>query len=257
MYAHADILEDRETLGKPFIASVLFHVCVVALLFAWQSYSSTKILMGGAVSYGSSVSVNAVRSIPIFQRPGPINPVANPTESQVPQKPQVAPQRRAKAPERDAIPLKAHERETTAREERSPQRYRPQPLRENQVTRTEAPAAVSPVYAKPGTTAGVGVNPNSVLGSRYAGYAAILMQRVAEHWNTGGLAGIRAPTAVITVRIFRNGSVQNPQITQRSGNSTLDYSALRAVTEAAPFPPLPPDYSGAYLDVDFQFQLMR
>lgn len=113
------------------------------------------------------------------------------------------------------------------------------------------------MYAKPGTTAGVGINPNSILGTRFGGYAAILMEAVGRHWNTAGLAGMQAPVAVVSVRIFRNGTTQNAQIAQRSGNSTVDYSALRAVTEAAPFPPLPPEYSGAYLDVDFQFQLQR
>ena len=53
------------------------------------------------------------------------------------------------------------------------------------------------------------------------------------------------PMVVITFEISRDGSVKNPQIAQRSGNSTLDFSALRAVTDAGPFPPLPSNYSGS------------
>ncbi|HLJ51637.1 MAG TPA: TonB family protein [Bryobacteraceae bacterium] len=260
MVSHADILEDRESLSKPFLGSVAFHVGVALLFIAFQTYSGTRMILGTAKpGFGDSVSVNAVRSIHLPSRSGPLNPVANQTESLVPQKQAVKAISRPKPPEPKAIPLKGrpHLIKPFTPEETSPQRYRPQPLRENQVTTNQAPAAVSPMYAKPGTAAGVGVNPNSILGTEFGGYALLLMQRIAEHWNTGGLAGVRAPVAVITVRIFRNGSIQNPRITQSSGNGAVDNSALRAVIEAAPLPPLPPDYRGGYLDVDFQFTLQR
>ncbi len=119
----------------------------------------------------------------------------------------------------------------------------------------QPPAAVSQIYTKPGSTAGVGINPNSIVGTRFGGYAQALMEAVARHWNTGGLEGVQAPMAIVNVDIMRNGTIQNAKLAQRSGNATLDYSALRAVDEAAPFPPLPPEYSGSYLNVDFRFQL--
>jgi protein TonB len=62
---------------------------------------------------------------------------------------------------------------------------------------------------------------------------------------------------VITFDILRDGSVKNPQIAQRSGNSTLDYSALRAVMDAAPFPPLPPQYSGSSTNVELRFRAQQ
>ena len=75
--------------------------------------------------------------------------------------------------------------------------------------------------------------------------------------GSNGLAGLRLPMAVITFDIQRDGSVRNPQIAQRSGNSELDYSALRAVTDAAPFPPLPPQYGGSSAHVELRFQLQQ
>jgi TonB family protein len=66
-----------------------------------------------------------------------------------------------------------------------------------------------------------------------------------------------APMVIITFEILRDGSIRNPQIAQRSGNSTLDYSALRAVTDAAPFPPLPVGYDRNEASVELQFQLQR
>jgi protein TonB len=62
---------------------------------------------------------------------------------------------------------------------------------------------------------------------------------------------------IITFDIQRDGSVRNAKVAQRSGNSTLDYSALRAVMDAAPFPPLPSDFDRNEANVELQFQLQR
>jgi protein TonB len=56
---------------------------------------------------------------------------------------------------------------------------------------------------------------------------------------------------------LRDGSVRNSQIAQRSGNATLDNSALRAVMDAAPFPPLPPEYDRNEANVELHFQLKQ
>jgi outer membrane biosynthesis protein TonB len=44
---------------------------------------------------------------------------------------------------------------------------------------------------------------------------------------------------------------------QGSGNRTLDYSAQRAITEAAPFPPLPQGYERDSAQIEFWFVLKR
>jgi protein TonB len=84
-----------------------------------------------------------------------------------------------------------------------------------------------------------------------------VVQRITQKWDTSGLAGMRLPIAVITFDILRDGSVKNAKVAQSSGNSTLDLSALRAVTDAGTFPPLPPNYSGSQADVELRFQLQR
>ena len=113
------------------------------------------------------------------------------------------------------------------------------------------------MFEKPGS-GGVGVGPNSVFGNRFGGYADLVIQRVTQKWQTNGLASLQtAPMVIVTFDILRDGSIRNAQLAQRSGNSTLDYSALRAVTEAAPFPPLPPDYGGSDANVELRFQLQR
>ena len=258
MASHADIFDDRDSLRNPFIASVLFHAAVLAFFVVWTIRSEgNKIVIGTAnPGFGNSVAINPVPALPLPARKGQLNPLANDTESLVPQREAKKAEPRVRRPEppKDAIPLKSRP-EKPVPHDYLLQKYRSHPVRENQLTSTQAPAANSMMFNKPGSTQGVGINPNSVLGERFGGYAQALMEAVARHWNTGGLAGVRAPVVIVNVDVMRNGSIRNPRVAQPSGNSTLDYSCLRAVNDAAPFPPLPPEYSGSYLNVDFQFQL--
>jgi TonB family protein len=256
MDQHADILDQQESLGGPFVQSVLLHIAIAAaLIVSTISFQHSHEVWGSAnTSAGTAVAVNAVKSIPLPSRAGIVNPVANDTESQVPQAPKPEPKKQVKVPD-DAIPLKSRLAKKQPRPQ-ALQRYRPEPPLQNQVFSHEAPATVSPMFQKPGS-GGVGVGPNSAFGNQFGAYADLVVQRVTQKWQTNGLAGMRLPMAVITFDILRDGSVKNAQISQRSGNSTLDYSALRAVMDAGPFPPLPPQYSGSSTNVELRFQLQQ
>jgi protein TonB len=257
MQPHADILDQQESLGGPFVQSVLLHAAIAAaLIVSTLTFKHSHEVWGSAnTSAGTAVAINSVKTIPLPSRAGKINPVANDTESQVPQAPKPEPKKQVKVPDEDAIPLKSRLAKKQPRPE-APQRYRPEAPAPNQVFSREAPAAVSPMFEKPGS-GGAGVGVNSAFGNQFGAYADLVVQRVTQKWQTTGLAGMQLPMAVITFDIMRDGSVRNPQIAQRSGNSTLDYSALRAVMDAGPFPPLPPNYSSSQAEVELRFQLQR
>ncbi len=257
MQQHADILDQQDSLGGPFVQSVLLHAAVAgALIVSSITFQHSHMVFGSPnTSSGDAVAVNAVKSIPLPSRAGIRNPVANDTESQVPQAPKPEPKKQVKVPDEDAVPLKSRLAKKQPRPE-APQRYRPQPPAENQVFSHDAPAAVSPMFQKPGS-GGVGVGPNSAFGNQFGAYADLVVQRVTQKWQKNGLAGLQLPVATITFEILRDGSLKNAKIAQSSGNSTLDYSALRAVMDAAPFPPLPPNYSGNQADVELRFQLQQ
>ena len=55
--------------------------------------------------------------------------------------------------------------------------------------------------------------------------------------------------------ITKDGSVKDIRIQQTSGNLSMDNSGLRAVIQSNPMPGLPPDYSGSYVQVLFDFDL--
>jgi protein TonB len=255
---HVDILDKQDSIRAPFLGSVAFHAAVFGLLAVGGiSYQHSREIWGGPKTQaGDAVQVNAVKNIPLPSRAGPVNPVANDTESQVQQAPKPEPKKQVKLPEPKAIPMKSRFVEKQPKQQ-APQRYRPYPPVPNQVFTSEAPAARSDMFQKPGS-AGVGIGPNSVFGNRFGAYADLVVKRVTEKWSRNGLAGSPStPPVIVTFDILRDGSVRNSQIAQRSGNTTLDNSALRAVMDAAPFPPLPPDYERNEANVELHFQLKQ
>jgi TonB family protein len=254
MPGRIDVLDEQDSLRAPFIQSVLLHGAVFGLLVVSTiSFSHRVGDWGGPTHAGDSVSVTPVKSIPLPSRSGHVNPVANDTESQVPQAPKPEQKKQVKVPEK-AIPIKGH----TAKEQVKPQssqRYRSEPIKPNQVFSHEAPAAVSPMFQTQGGAVGLGQN--NTLGTQFGAYADLIAQRVTDKWQTSGLAGLSAPIVIVTFDIQRDGSIRNAKLAQRSGNSTLDYSALRAVNDAAPFPPLPPGYDRNQASIELQFQLQK
>jgi outer membrane biosynthesis protein TonB len=61
-----------------------------------------------------------------------------------------------------------------------------------------------------------------------------------------GIVGIR-------FKIMRDGSVQGMVLEGRSGDVALDKAAWGGITGASPYPPLPPEFKGPYLELRFGF----
>lgn len=90
----------------------------------------------------------------------------------------------------------------------------------------------------------------------YAYYIDMLRRRISSSWyNSLVSPGLRGKFhSVVYFRILRNGSVKDVKLEKKSGIDTLDLSALRAVENASPFAPLPPDFSSDHLIVHFKFE---
>jgi protein TonB len=113
----------------------------------------------------------------------------------------------------------------------------------------------------PGASAGVATmgQGGGDFGSRYPWYVDAVRNRVRQAWDQSTIdPAVRAAHrahAVVTFRINANGSVSNIRLSQSSGNSSMDYSALRALQNIDSFRALPNDYIGSYVDVTFDFDL--
>ena len=85
-------------------------------------------------------------------------------------------------------------------------------------------------------------------------YLRQLHAKVSERWRRPPLVASEQTSAVIYFEIDREGQVRgDPKVKQSSGNELYDQSALRAVIDSVPFPPLPREFPGQYLKVNFGF----
>ena len=66
-----------------------------------------------------------------------------------------------------------------------------------------------------------------------------------------------APRTVVFFEIQRDGSLRNIRVAQSSGNSSVDYAALRAVTNSNPVPALPSDLGKSSVSTEVSFILKR
>lgn len=85
-------------------------------------------------------------------------------------------------------------------------------------------------------------------------YLKIVERKVDDHWATHGidLRGMRGDP-VVRFTITRDGSLSSVSMEKSSGSPDLDESAVQAVRESSPFPPLPEDFPSNTLDVHFGF----
>jgi outer membrane biosynthesis protein TonB len=258
MPAHTDILDDRESLAMPFVGSVVLHAALAGAFVYLALYQQQHRVNWGFENAGGgpgSVAISPVKTLPLPQRSGQINPLANQSESRLPQipaKPQ--PKAQPKPPEPDAIPLKSN---TRPRPEAAQNRYRP-PREElpNQVYSHEAPALVSNMIAKTGSGQ-LGVGAAGPLGTQCGAYASQIQQLVATRWHTGDIDSriTTAPPVVFTFNLHRDGTIDGLDRRQTSGNYQIDTSAQRALLEATPFPPITCGSNGGV--IEFWFQLKR
>jgi colicin import membrane protein len=75
-------------------------------------------------------------------------------------------------------------------------------------------------------------------GSAMNAYFALITRQIRQHWVYPDPGG-KNLEAIISIRIFKNGSVQVQGIEKGSGNSIFDRSALRAIEKASPLTPPP------------------
>jgi TonB family protein len=90
----------------------------------------------------------------------------------------------------------------------------------------------------------------------YQYYLQIIRDRISSNWFTAlvdpGVEGT-LQTAVY-FRIFRNGTISNVEVRESSSVRAFDSSAVRAIMNSAPFPPLPADYDEQYLGIILIFE---
>jgi periplasmic protein TonB len=255
---HADIFDQQDRMGLPMLFAIALHFSVVASLFFYNWLDSHRETFGAKDAGGAAVGIQAVDAIPL-QHSGMPNPVANDSQSQVPQ--QVAKpveQAKKEVVSKDAIPLKTREKKRLADVASEKQRFRPfKDIDPNRVYAKQAPQVSNPLYAALPGSGRIGIGANTTLGTRFGGYMQQVQTLIGQKWRTGDVNGDSAPVAIVTFDLLRDGTAKNVRLLQRSGNSSLDFSAQRAILDASPFPPIPPGFDKDSASLEVSFELKR
>jgi len=250
-------MPQRDPIGKYFAGSVGVHAAVIALLLLSGYLKFTKTTWGSQKVSTGSVGVSIVKTIPLPQKEAPENPLANDTDSVTPQAPapvKMKAQVQAPEPKAIAIPDKI-QRKVSPKQQASTYRPPVEDYRPNQVYSQTPQATSSKLYGMQGTS-GIDVGAASVLGDKCGAYADIMRDKIAGKWNRADVNATPSQNAGVIFTIAKNGSVSGVKLSHPSGSFLLDQSALRAVYDANPLPPLtaPCDRNEATVELRFQLQ---
>jgi TonB family protein len=266
--AYAPHHPGAEGLKKPFFWSVAFHSLLFGSLTVSTIFSHSGDMWGSAGGDGA-VSVGLVAKLPGIMLPRP----EVVTQSQVvdtskglyksePPKPQpkeVAPDvkkipefAKEKAPKIVSRPSKVFEDKT------------PPPTNAVPYGGGGSPAlpysssfAMNSGQSKGGM--GVSGSGGGDFAGRFPSYVDAVRNRISSNWlqSTIDPTVQWAPKAMFTFQVLKDGTVTNVQMTQSSGNRSVDNSGLRAILSSSPVSALPSNYSGNSVTVEFYFEFHR
>jgi TonB family protein len=86
----------------------------------------------------------------------------------------------------------------------------------------------------------------------FAYYRIAIQNKIAANWSPGFVSG--EAKAIVYFRIIRSGRVVGAKVEESSGIPFYDQTALRAVLEASPLPPLPEQFPDDTVGVHFLFR---
>jgi len=252
---HADLFSEREDWKKPLWASAILHaVFTVALVVAGYFRGSSGPVWGGTTS-GDSVSVSVVNSIPL---PPAENQTTNIVANTSPGVTQTRPEPKPVETE-DGITIPG---KTVPRIEKKPPTP-VQPARPNNIPEPPPETAVPfgeggpvsgpyGVFTADNTKGGFSFQGGGDFGTRFGWYVDVVRRKVRENWPSP-FAAQSTRRCYVTFDILRSGQPTNVQLEQSSGIPALDQLAIRAVQRIDTFGPLPTEYSGSKVTVEFWF----
>ena len=251
-------LPQPDPIGKYLAGSVGTHAAIVALIVLSGMWKFSKSTWGAEHASSGSVGVNVVSTIPIPHDPAPENPLANDTQSNVPQAPApLKTQAQVRAPEPDAIPLPDKIKRKVSPKVQSRSEYRPAlQYNSNQVYSQTPQKMSSKMYGTQGS-AGIDIGDAAVLGAGFGDYVNLMRNAISSHWNTADVRALPTQRVAITFTIARNGAVSDVKVSHTSNNFLLDTSAQRAVLDSNPLPAFPPQVPRNQATVELWFQLSK
>jgi protein TonB len=248
-------------LGRPLAWSAGLHVGFTAFLILWATYITGIRGQGwGSGGGGDAMGATLVNSVPLPASTVQTNNVLA-TESKGLSQSQ--PKAEVEEKEPDAIPIadknskKKPKPVTTA----SARKAQPEP-QSNEIPYGEGGPVSGPyaMFSAGGAKGGFGfTGGGGDFGSRFSWYVQAVQRKVSENWLRYEVdPNVKEASRVyITFDIGRDGRPTNVQLEQPSNVPSLNISATRAIQRIDTFGPLPPEYSGSRVSVEFWFDYKR
>ncbi len=262
MAANAEIYFEHDRWGRALAWSAGLHVAITAFLLIFSAILSGRTGdTWGAGGGGDAIGATLVSTVPLPVPPSQThNVLANESKGITQSQPKIE----EKAP--DAIEIqgkntkiKPKKKQETVTQEKA----QPAPEEEsNQVAFGEGGPVSGPygTFSAAGAKGGFGITGGGGdFGTKYAWYVHVIQQKVSENWLKYEVDPriTSAQRVYITFDIARDGHPANAQIEQSSGVPSLDISAVRALQRIDTFGPLPSDYSGSKITVEYWFDYKK
>jgi protein TonB len=260
--AATEIFFEHDQWGRNLAWSAGLHTAVVAVIVLWAVVLPAS--HGGdwgAGGGGDAMGVTLVTTVPLPSKPNATeNVLANESKGLT----QSLPKTQEKEP--DAIPIPDKNAKTKPKPKTSASQRKAETQPEEEANNVVPFGEGGPVSGPYGTFSAAGAKGGfgftgggGDFGSRFAWYVKVVQQKVSENWLKYEVDPrvSEARRVYLTFDISRSGQPVNVQIEQSSGVPSLDQSASRALQRIDTFGPLPSDYSGNKVSVEFWFDYKR
>jgi periplasmic protein TonB len=261
MARNAEIFFEHDNWGRALSWSAGFHIAVTAVILLYSViFKGSTGAVWGAGGGGSAIGVTLVSTVPLpSTAPQNQNVLANESKGVTKSEPKV------EEKEPDAIEIQGKNSKIKPTKPPTPTKSKPQPAPQeesNQVAFGEGGPVSGPYgsFAAGGAKGGFGVTGGGGdFGTRYGWYVEVIQRKVSENWLKYEVdPGINnAQRVYITFEVARDGHPYNVKVEQSSGVPSLDQSAVRALQRIDTFGPLPSDYNGSKISVEYWFDYTK
>jgi periplasmic protein TonB len=262
MAANAEIYFERDGWGRALAWSAGLHVAItVALLIYSAIFYRTNGDTWGAGGGGEAIGATLVSTVPLPANPSQTqNVLANESKGITQSQPKIE----EKVP--DAIEIQGKNAKIKPKKKQeTASKEKPQAAPEeesNQVAFGEGGPVSGPygTFSAAGAKGGFGITGGGGdFGTKYEWYVHVIQQKVSENWLKYEVDPriTTAQRVYIVFDVARDGHPANVRVEQSSGVPSLDISAVRALQRIDTFGPLPPDYPGGKISVEYWFDYKK
>jgi protein TonB len=263
------LARDRMPFGA-LVCSALLHAALVAVIIlaghVWRSTQPKAYVVNLVPAVAAIGSPQGRGTTPQPTLPRPVEPTPQPAEPtlrpapSLPEREPSRPSRPADLPERPTprAPVALPDRTLPSRtpalprpgEKELPRIASSAPPVAGPTGRSAPPPPPPPRGLPTGSPQGLGAVSLSAGDFPFAWYLRQVQSKIGEKWDPQARDGGQPQ---VVFEIARDGKIRGLAVEKSSGNPLYDQAAMRAITDAAPFPPLPDDFKESMLRVHLGF----